>query len=99
MLAMVAADPSKAACQVPADQEFVHYLGDDGAQATVTGLVLVRINLLKLAIVPVGALPKRRLSGIVRAIRLHTQGKSHHLGLQPRHGDGPLCPLEPANHS
>ena len=61
MLAMVAADPREATLQVAAVQELVDYLGDDGAQEAVAGLVLLRIDVLELVVMAVGALPERRL--------------------------------------
>ena len=71
VLAMVAADPGEPAFQVAAIEKFVNHLGDDGAQPAVTRLVSIRIDLLKLVIVPVGALPERRLFWVAGAIGLH----------------------------
>jgi hypothetical protein len=59
VLAMVAADAGEAALEITAFQEFVDYLGDNGAQQPITGLVRLGINLLELIIVAAGALPQR----------------------------------------
>ena len=61
MLTMVAANPGKASLQIVALEEFVDDFGDDGAQDAVALLVCLGINLFKLGIVAVGALPERRL--------------------------------------
>ena len=54
VLAMVAADPGKAARQVAAFEELVNDLRDDGPQATETRLVLFGINPLELVVVAGG---------------------------------------------
>jgi len=58
MLAMVAANPGKAALEVAALQEFMHHLGDNASQHAVARLVRVRISRLELVVVAVGNLPQ-----------------------------------------
>jgi hypothetical protein len=71
VLAMVATDAGKPAFQVAAIQELVDHFGDDGAEESVAGLMLLRIGLLELVVMAVGALPERRLFGIAGVISLH----------------------------
>ena len=59
MLAMVAANPGKAAFEVAALQEFMHHLGDGASQHTVARLVGLGISRLELVAVAVGNLPQR----------------------------------------
>ena len=70
--AVITANAGEPACQIPAIQEFMDHLGDDGAQASVSGLVLVGIGSFELVIVPVGALPQRRLPWVAGMISLHS---------------------------
>jgi len=68
---MVAADSRESALQVATVQKLVNDLGNDRAQAALAGLVSLRVNSLELVVVPVGALPERRLFRISGAIDLH----------------------------
>ena len=68
---MVAPNPGEPALQVPAVQELVDHLGDDGAQDAIARLVGLGISRLELVVVAVGALPQRRLLRISSAINLH----------------------------
>jgi hypothetical protein len=79
---MVAPNPGEPALQIAALEELVDHLWDDGPQAAVAGLVLLRICLLELVIVAVGALPQRRLLRISGAINLHLSTRQHRPTLQ-----------------
>lgn len=70
---MVTADADEAAIEVAAVEEFVDDLGDDRAQGTEAGLVVVRVEFDKRGEVAVSALPEERLSRVAGAVELHGQ--------------------------
>ena len=59
MLALVTADPSEAAFEVAAVQEFADHFRDDRSQRAKLRRVLFRVNLEELVEVAVNALPQR----------------------------------------
>ena len=69
-LAVVAADAGEPMLEVPAVQKLVHYLGDDGPQETVTGLVAFLVDRLEGVEMPGEALPEWRGPGLPGTINL-----------------------------
>ena len=69
-LAVVAADAGEPMLEVPAVQKLVHYLGDDGPQETVTGLVAFLVDRLEGVEMPGEALPEWRCPGPAGTIDL-----------------------------
>jgi hypothetical protein len=70
LLAVIAADAGEAVFQVPAVQELVHHLGDDGPQVAVAGLVAFLVDRLKAVEMPGEALPEWRCLGLPGTINL-----------------------------
>ena len=68
MLALGAADTSKAKVEIPASKELADHLADDGPPGSVALLITFLVGAFKFRIVPFDELVERRLPRLARAV-------------------------------